>query len=389
MITRLTSPEVEFKAYLRAYVAYDPLASEDRWLTGFAIEAVPFESRIEHWYRFRCGGCAHVDSQGNGQWFSELPPGINKEEVIDVIPRAGVPSLIEQMDAIAKQIDGSRIGSPNSYGAVVSNLVQLQGGRPPMRVLANLIEGDDMVRLGDPFCVARLLKKCADAVEPAIIRGQLSGREAAAILLLDRLTQILHSGRASSILTDEEILAFLGSLFVHGRSSLEEIAARFLAKWLVMGIVDEAADTLDSLRREADRRITIARQGKYNGLDDVPAYYDRLFSAAPYILAAEVGFFLLASSSEMDVQNRQHFAQMATDLDEKVVRVLYALDYAARDVYGSRYAQFAMVINSLVAKGQVEEANSLILEYVDLNLFYPRSIISNPMTMPSAGMFVL
>jgi hypothetical protein len=258
-----------------------------------------------------------------------------------------------------------------------------------MRVLANLIEGDDMVRLGDPFCVARVVKKCADAVEPAIIRGRLSGREAAAILLLERFTQILPSGKAPPILTDEQILALLGSLFVQDRSSLEEIAARFLAKWVAMGIVDEAADTLDSLRREADQRITIARQGKYNGLEDVSTYYDRLFSAAPYLLAAEIGFFLLANSSQMDVEKRKQFTQTDTALDEKAVRVLYALDYAARDVSGSRYAQFSTVINSLIAQGRVEEANFLILEYVDLNLFYPRSIISIPMTMPSAGLLFL
>ena len=348
-------------ALARFYLVIDPASAESRWRASVEYDLLPEDHRApNHIYRFARGsGVIVYDADRNGQFFKEMPPGIDPATIVDVPAVANVPSLAS---VIAAQLE--RAGASAHASALGSNIVAVAEPAQPRRAL-DAFRQEISPALGAGIDGLRSeLDSLADGYAGTLLEARNTGRDAAAVRLLAAMAREIDA--ADRIL--ERALS-------RDASSLEETSVMFERDAIMRGFGEQVFAAAEKLRKDADTAVETAREGAFPpGHPELALtiFYTALFAAALRVQAARIGYIILGLNPAIDERARTRFKTNENVAEEKLMRITTALLYAIKDITGAGANAARAEIEALKAQGKTEEADARLTDII--NAFdYPRT----------------
>jgi hypothetical protein len=203
-------------------------------------------------------------------------------------------------------------------------------------------------------------------VEEDLVSGKVTGDEVAGVLLITAIGDAI--GPANS-----KCAAILKMITGWKAVGLDELAMAFVEGCWHFGMVDKATTALDAVRSMGENRLRAALEGAYlneSGEHVLDIYYAMLLQAIPYFLAASNGYFKL-SHAKLAPDDLRVFKKKANTAEEKLVRLMTALQYAVTDVDLSRFEGERARVRAALAAGDKDKADSIVRNVIDLEFFYP------------------
>lgn len=358
-----------YMTYLRYYVATMPQAAEDLWQMSFQFERLSEEQRTPgHWYRYEGQpGLIEVGLDRSGEWHPDgiLPEGVDPGQVVTIPKGEPVPTVLEHLLAMLEQLPAD---APNHAQTVEM-----------METLKDLGTAERMARLAKNFQQTlasvppvaveqiRFLEQASLQMSPELLAGKARGYDAAGVLMVTAIA------REVAKLNDKACSALLAKAAAWQLAAVDEMAARLIEGCWGLGLKAQLTAALDSLRSQGEEIIQKAREGLYpEGRPDLALdiYYSLLLQSVPYLLGAHSGYFKLSKAPNLSEDDDEMFTRRAGSAEEKLVRITSALHYAVQDVDLERLAGKQALVASLL-KSDPKQADTLVLEIIDLQFFYP------------------
>lgn len=355
-----------FGALQRLLLVVDPAFGEGRWRIAHSFEQLPVELRSPgHWYRFEGRGFIHVDESLNGEYVKELPAGVEAATVVE-IPTTQHDTILQTMKSLLPNMD------PRDRQRFQSTLDELERTSRPDRAQTYLRDFQQTAfaaLLASPQTLLQHLTKVAEFhSEDGLLEGKASAREAAAALLIRTLADAIAPDASRAV-------RIFHMLPAPGARCMEDLAGRMVRDCIVNGFSKQVDEVLARLLREGNGRVEAVREG-YHPVGHpemmLDFYYNGLFSAAPYLRAAMVGYEIASMNPELSAKQRRRYATLANAAEEKLARATDAMMFSVRDLDGSQFRSIRAAIQSLLAVGEQRKAEGMAMEAVDLKLFFPK-----------------
>jgi hypothetical protein len=356
-------------AMMRFYVSRSPAAAEAVWQSRQQYERLPAEKKqLGRWYRYPGpGGLIEVRANGSGQWHGDdsLPEGIDPNLVVDVPVGEPVPSLMDTMAGVVGE-----------YPKDVPEAAQIAAIPQRFRDLSSPERAIQMVKafqrglLSVPPEVEKKLQFLQQVsrrlVEEELVAGKATGEEVAGVLTIAAIGDTLRA--------DPRFIAMMRTV-----AGWEAVGLDQLAGWLVQicwenGLGEKVTVALDALRSAGEARLENVLATQYTGepperiLDD---YYGLLLKTIPYFLAVSNGYYELTQAPKLSGDDLGRFKKKSNTSEEKLVRLMTALQYAVTDVDLSRFEEQRARVGAALAAGDKDKADSVVREVIDLEFFYP------------------
>jgi hypothetical protein len=356
-------------AIMRFYVSRSPDAAEAVWRSRQQFERLPAEKKqLGHWYRYPGpGGLIEVRANGSGQWHADdsLPEGIDPNLVVDVPVGEPVPSLMDTMAGILGEYPKDAPGAAQ-IAAIPQRFRDLSSPERAIQMVKALLGG----LLSVPPEVEKQLQFLHQAsrklVEEELVAGNATGEEVSGVLTIAAIADALRA--------DPRFVAMMRTI-----AGWKAIALDQLAGWLVKtcwenGLGEKVTVSLDALRSAGEKRLETALGGQY--LDEPPErildiYYGLLLETTPYFLSVSNGYYELSQAPKLSADDLSRFKKKSNTSEEKLVRLMTALQYAVTDMDLSRLRQQQREVAAALAAGDTDRADSLVRMVVDLEFFYP------------------
>jgi hypothetical protein len=356
---------------MRFYVSRSPDAAEAVWQSRQQFEQLPAEKKqLGRWYRYPGpGGLIEVRANGSGQWHADdsLPEGTDPSLVVDVPVGKPVPSLMDTMAAILGEYPKDAPEAAQ-IAAIPQRFLVLSSRERATQMVKALQQG----LLSVPPEVGKQLQFLHQAsrilVEEELAAGKATGEEVSGVLTITAIADALSA--------DPRFVAMMRTI-----AGWEAVALDQLAGWLIKtcwenGLGEKVTVALDALRSDGEKRFEAALGGQY--LDEPPErildiYYGLILRTIPYFLAVSNGYYELSQAPKLSADDLSRFKKKSNTSEEKLVRLMTALQYAVTDVDLSRLGEKQARAAAALAAGDRDGANSIAKQAINLEFFYPPS----------------
>lgn len=356
-------------AMMRFYVSHSPAAAEAIWQSRQQFERLPEEKKqFGHWYRYPGpGGLIEVRTDGSGQWHANdsLPEGTDPSLVVDVPAGEPVPTLMDTMAAIVREYP-KEVPEAAQVAAIPDRFEDL--GLPDRAM--RMVMGFQQTLASIPADAGKQLQwlhhTSRQMVEEDLVAGKVTGDEVAGVLVITAIGEAIGPA-------NPKCAAILKMITGWKVVALDELAMAFVEGCWHFGMVDTATTALDAVRSAGEDRLQTALEGAYlnePGERVLDIYYAMLLQAIPYFLAASNGYYKL-SHAKLGPDDLRVFKKKANTAEEKLVRLMTALQYAVTDVDLSRFEELRARVRAALAAGDKDKADSMVRNVVDLEFFYP------------------
>jgi hypothetical protein len=212
----------------------------------------------------------------------------------------------------------------------------------------------------------RFLHHTSRQMVEELVAGKVTGDEVAGVLLITAIGDAFgaenqHCARILNTITGWNVVA------------LDELAMAFVEACWHFGMVDKATTALDTVRSAGENRLQLVLAEQYpNAPFDrvLDIYYAMVLQAIPYFLAASNGYYKL-SHAKASPDDLRVFKKKSNTAEEKLIRLMTALQYAVTDVNLSRLDEQRARVTAALVAGDEEKADSIVRELIDLQFFYP------------------
>jgi hypothetical protein len=355
---------------MRFYVSRSPDAAEAVWQSRQQFEQLPAEQKqLGRWYRYPGpGGLIEVRANGSGQWHADdsLPEGTDPRLVIDVPVGRPVPTL---MDTLAGILDGYPKDVPE-YAQIAAIPQRFRELSSPDRALGMVRYFQDALASVPPVAEKQLqmLHQAARRlVEEELPAGKATGEEVAGVLTIAAIADTLKD--------DRRFVAMMRTIAGwREMAELDQLAAGLLKVCWENGLGEKATTALDALRSGGEARLQTALGTQFPGEPDeriLDDYYGLLLKAIPYFLAVSNGYYELSQAPNLNADDLGRFKKKSNTSEEKLVRLMTALQYAVTDVDLSRLREQQARVAAALAAGDKDGANSIAKQVIHLEFFYP------------------
>jgi hypothetical protein len=355
---------------MRLYVSWSPEAAEAVWQSRQQFEQLaPEQKQLGRWYRYPGpGGLIEVRSNGSGQWHADdsLPEGTDPSLVVDVPVGKPVPTLLDTMAAILGEYPKDAPACPQ----IVAILDRFKGLSSPGRAI-QMAKGFQQTLASVPPVAEKQLQFLHQAsrqvVEEDLVAGKVTGNEVSGVLMVTAIGDAIGAANPG-------FPALMKMIAGWEVGSLEELGARFAEGCWHFGMGSKVTEAFDALRSDGEKRLQTALQGQY--LNEPPErvldiFYAMLLQTIPYLLAASNGYYKLSHAPNLSPEDLKAFKKKSNTAEEKLVRLMTALQYAVTDVDLSRLRAQQREVAAALAAGDTDRADSLVRMVVDLEFFYP------------------
>jgi hypothetical protein len=280
------------------------------------------------------------------------------KSIIDNLP-ADAGLIREHLEVLLSKL--GKLAAPDHFVALTRQFRQT--------AFTTLLAGQDLL-------LEYLAKVAENDLSDNLANGEMTGRDAGAVILINALAKAISQPPEESSASDAgEVKRVLGMLCAPGAVSLEMMAGQFVRDCLEHGFSRHVLVALDKLRREGDQAMESAREGLYPVSHPemmLDIYYFGLFLAAPLLRATMVGYEVVSAKPGLIEEDQKRFSTLANAVEEKLVRIGDAMLYAIRDLGGKEARGKREEIQALIARGEDEKAGGMVMQLVDLQLFYPK-----------------
>ena len=354
-----------FAALQRLLLVVDPDYGESGWQVAHSFLLLPSDKQsANHWYRGRGSGFIHVDENLNGQFVKELPVDVDPASVID-LPPAQYPTVLETMKSLLPKFENGRRPEFESRLNELTKTAAPTHAQEHVRKFQFLAQA---ALMASQETLLTYLRKQADFhYQEGMIKGSVTGTEAAAALLIQKLAEAITGKGAAAAVFQRLVSSHV--------ISMEQLSAYMVRDCILNGFSQQADEVLAAVLREGNGLVEGAREGLHPiGHPEMmlDLYYFALLGAAPYLRAAMVGYEVAAMNPALNDANRQTYATRANAAEEKLVRVSDAIMFAVKDLDGSESRVKRAQIQEALAAEDDDKAQGLAMEAVDLKLFYPK-----------------
>lgn len=355
-----------FAALQRLLVVVDPDYGESGWQVAHSFLLLPPDKQsANHWYRGRGSGFIHVDENLNGQYVKELPADVDPASVID-LPPAQYPRVLATMKSLLPKFEDGR---RPEFESRLNELTKASSPTHAQEHTRNFQFLAQAALMASQKTLLTYLRKQADFhYQTGMIQGSVTGTEAAAALLIQKLAEAI--ARASPA-ADTVFQRLVSTPVI----SMEQLSAYMVRDCIQNGFSQQAYEVLRAVLSEGNGLVEGAREGLHpvgHPETMLDLYYFGLLGAAPYLRAAMVGYEVAARNPALSDAERKTYATRGNAAEEKLVRVSDAMMFAVKDLDGSQSRVKRAEIQKALATGNEDKAQGLAMEAVDLKLFYPK-----------------
>jgi hypothetical protein len=354
---------------MRFYVSRSPDAAEAVWQSRQQFEQLPAaQKQFGRWYRYPGpGGLIEVRADGSGQWHADdsLPEGTDPNLVIDVPVGKPVPSLVDTMMAIMGEYPKDAPGAAQ-IAAIPQQFRNLSSPERALQMVKALQQGILSVPPEVEKQLQFLHQVSRRLVEEELVAGKATGEEVSGVLTIAAI--------ADALTVDPRFVAMMRTIAGWNAVALDQLAGWLVKVCWENGLVEKVTAALDALRSDGETRLQTALGAQF---PDEPAerildnYYALLLEAIPYFLAVSNGYYELSDAPNLSADDLGRFKKKANTSEEKLVRLMTALQYAVTDVDLSRLREQQARVGAALAAGDKDGANSIAKQVIHLEFFYP------------------
>jgi hypothetical protein len=359
-----------YAALQRYYVLIDPGSAENGWQEEHRFAALPQAQRTPgHWYR-NAGeaGFIHYKPDGSGQFHETLPAGVDPNDVLVIPANARVPSMFDYLTGMLRGL--VRTETSPEVKAMIADLTELSSPGHASRLAREVAgEGAELVRAGTDAVLSYLDQRLARMAGTGLVSSKVTGFDVAGMMLMNAVAHQVAAAKDA-----QETTLFRRMFDPSGVPSVAEMAARLIHDCFAQGRGEQVGIAIKAVRKGGDGTLQLAREqrpdGEHRGLD-LDGYYDALQQAGIRFLAAWWGHQSALQVSTLSESDRATMEKTANAVEEKLIRVKTALMYAIKDLDETRLREKRALIGDFVAKGQPDQADLVLFDVIDSQLFYP------------------
>lgn len=355
-----------FFALQRLLLVAKPSFGETRWQGQHGFGSLSAEQREPgHWYRSP-NGFIYIDERLNGQFVKELPPEVDPVSVIDV-PYEGARRVLDVMAALITAMPAEL--QPR-FLMILENLKRTSAEDHELE-LTRQFQVDLFARLTRPAeeVLAFLHQRREFYQLQGVFEGFACSLDVSGAVLIEALAR--------------EVLAAPGNgrrivnmLAAPGAPTMDWLAGGMVWDCFAHGLGDAALRALARLSEEGNEMVDAAREGVFPVEQPemlLPMYYFSMLGAAPYFRAVMVGYETAATVPALPEETRRLYATRANAAEEKLVRISDAISFSVRDLERDEKQVYRAEVQKLLAEGEEDKADDLVMTVIDLSMYLPRS----------------
>lgn len=386
----------EFRTVQRGLTCVSPNWVEGAWAEKRAFEDLPRELLLgpgKKWFRScqddRINYCEYDPDTGGGRHHRSLPSNVDRTQVIDLESKTG-RALLDRLGAIVTEVralgeDAARLET------LLHNVTQLYDpGTARDRLLdvmrydyfeALVSHGREKPDAPDRFLA--WLDESAKLAPSLRMEAKIDGIEMAAVLLIREV--------ARHLIDDFQQQPIALQLFLYERllfspvtpsvpDTLQALAGRMMRLAMAMAQGRTLFNALEFLQQEGEALIEDALNGTVPLSLDLPdgeVFYEGLCLASPRMFAAHIGFMFFSNNLpafNLSEEQKTKLPYEANNVEEKMVRIVNSLELAIENIDRKQFYTDATFLAGLIAQGRLDELDARLLDLIDNQYLYPRSL---------------
>ena len=369
---------------------------EGAWAEKRAFEDLPRELLLgpgKKWFRScqdnRINYYEYDPDTGGGCHHRSLPSNVDQTQVINLQSKAG-RALLDRLAAIVTDVR-TLGGDATRLETLLHNVTQLYDPGTARDRLLDVMRYDyfealvshDLEKPDAPDHLLAWLDGNAKLAASLRMEAKIDGEEMAAVLLIREVARHLIDT------TRQQPIAL--QLFLYERlvfsplthpipDTLQALAGRMMLNAIAMAQGRILFNALEFLQHEGEALIEDALNGTVPVSLDLPngeVFYEGLCLASPRLFAAHIGFMLLSNNLpafDLSEEQKTKLPYEANNVEEKMVRIVGSLKFAIENIDRKRFYGDATFLAGLIAQGRWDELDARLLDLIDNQYLYPRSL---------------